>query len=224
MIGVISGQVLFSDGVEVIIDTPSGIGYQTFCKHILPEGETTSVYISHIIRENNEALYAFCSLREKKLFELITTVKSVGPKSAFNLISQLDMNQIITSIQTNDKKTLTQVRGLGPKAASQIILDLQKKIQKIKMYSDQPLGHTTPIKQIQNKSENSSKKSSKKIEKPLVQNGTLPSLQSILDDTLLACKNLGFSDERIIPLAQRILKENEVKKTEQLVHLVLKEI
>ena len=50
------------------------------------------------------------------------------------------------------------------------------------------------------------------------------STQSILDDTLLACKNLGFSDASIIPLAQKILKENDIKRPEQLVHLVLKEV
>ena len=46
----------------------------------------------------------------------------------------------------------------------------------------------------------------------------------VLEDALLACKELGFGEESIIPLAQKIIRENQILKAEQLVHLVLKEI
>ena len=48
--------------------------------------------------------------------------------------------------------------------------------------------------------------------------------ETVLRETLMACKELGFKEEKIIPLAQRILNENEITKPEQLVHLVLKEV
>ena len=229
MIGVISGKVLFSDGVETIIYTSSGIGYQIYCRQILVEGETSSLYISHIIRENSEDLYSFRSLREKKLFELLTTVKGVGPKSAYNLASSLDVEETIAAIQSGEKKVLTKVPGVGPKAASQMILDLQTKIQKVKMYS----GRSLQNKKINSEQENSEVVAQANVIEELGEakmdfvgdeTGESLSSQSILDDTLLACKNLGFSDSRIIPLAQKILRENEIIKPEQLVHLVLKEV
>ena len=50
-----------------------------------------------------------------------------------------------------------------------------------------------------------------------------PSL-SILDDTLLACRHLGFDEKKVVPLAQRLIQENEIQSAEQLTHLVLKEL
>ena len=220
MIGILSGKVLFSDGQEVIILTGMGIGYQAHCYYILPEGERTSLYVSHIIRENSEALYCFKNLREKKLFELLITVKGVGPRSAFNVVSKIGTEEIISSIRLDQKKILTQVSGIGTKAASQMVLDLQKKIEKLKMYSQKPLKTIkTLIDPIpESELEDGNKASGVQEE------GELDFAQNLLEDTVLACQNLGFQSEHIIPLAQKILRENQIKKTEQLVHLVLKGI
>jgi Holliday junction DNA helicase RuvA len=45
-----------------------------------------------------------------------------------------------------------------------------------------------------------------------------------MNDTLMACKELGFKEEKIIPIAQKILGANHITKPEQLIHLVLKEL
>jgi Holliday junction DNA helicase RuvA len=221
MIGVLTGQVLFSDGVESILQTSSGTGYQIFCAHIFPEGDVASVYVSHIVRETAELLFAFTSLRDKKLFELMTTVKGVGPKSAYSIVSQISLEEIVRAVSTDQKAILTKVSGVGAKAASQIILDLGKKIHKISMYSGEPLSvNFSYTGAVEVNSKKASASSSSKLEKVEL---TLDN-KNILNDTILACENLGFQTEKVIPLAQRILKENTIKKTEQLIHLVLKEI
>jgi Holliday junction DNA helicase RuvA len=46
----------------------------------------------------------------------------------------------------------------------------------------------------------------------------------IMNDTLMACKELGFREDKIIPIAQKILGANLITKPEQLIHLVLKEL
>ncbi len=219
MIGVLTGTILFSDGQEALIQTASGVGYQTYCSYIFPEGESTCVYVAHIIRESTEVLFAFRTLREKKLFELMTTVKGVGPKSAYNIVSQISLDQIIMAVSTEQKSILTTVNGVGTKAASQIILDLNKKIHKVKMYSLDSLS----FKQRSFEQEgvfSSGGLATVKLEK----NKMSVDAERILNDTVLACENLGFQTDKVIPLAQRILKENTIKKVEQLVHLVLKEI
>jgi Holliday junction DNA helicase RuvA len=40
----------------------------------------------------------------------------------------------------------------------------------------------------------------------------------------MACKELGFKEDKVIPIAQKILSANHITKPEQLIHLVLKEI
>ena len=199
MIGYIRGKVLFSDGQEAVLLTASGVGYQIFYSEILPEGKEVSLFVSHIIRESSQELYGLPSLKAKKLFEMLISVRGVGPKSAYALVGFFSVEQIINAITCEDKKLLTGAPGIGPKAAAQIILDLNKKIGRIMMYSD-----------------NYKTASEKK--------GEIPINTKILQDTISACKTLGFNEQKIIPIANKILSEHTISKAEQLVHLVLKEI
>lgn len=228
MIGYLQGEVIFSDGHEVILLNNSGLGHQIFYRGVLAEGSRASLFISHIIKEAGEELYGFQTLRKKKLFEILVSVKGVGPKSAFSLQEALGTNQIYEAISTENKKALSKAPGIGPKAAAQIILDLGTKIHKIKMYADTPgqiLNTNTVI--MTNASD------------PIVADGSLfntPATataqteleninqQQILDDVIMACNELGFKEEKTIPVAQRILNNNSITKAEQLVHLVLKEM
>jgi Holliday junction DNA helicase RuvA len=210
MIGYLSGEVIFSDASELIIKTKDGIGYQVYFRKLLAEGSTAEVFISHIIREASQELFGFENLREKKLFELLNSVKGVGPKSAYSLLASLGEQSIIQAIQLENKKTLSKAPGVGPKAAAQICLDLSDKVQRVVMYSGgqqtQYLeGHAAEL---------------------FDQNIGQVSFQDekILEEALMACKELGFKEELISVTARKILKENEILRPEQLVHLVLKEV
>ncbi len=216
MIGFVTGEVLFSDGNEVILQTVSGIGYQVFYNKVLAEGTEAGLFISHIIKEDSQTMYGHHSLRAKKLFEMLLTVKGIGPKSAYGLISNIGVNEIINAVNLEAKATLTKVPGLGTKGAAQIILDLTGKIDRVKMYTD-------ARKVVKNKSMNASFVSTTFADEEVVlvnQNNH----HEILNDTLMACKELGFKEEKIISIAQRILGANQISKAEQLIHLVLKEI
>jgi len=223
MMGFITGSVLFSDGKEAIIQSRSGVGYQLYCYSILPEGGQSSVFISHIVRETSEELYSFKSLREKKLFELLTTVKGVGPRSAYSVLSQLGVHLLVSAIKTEDKKILKSVSGVGDKAASQMILDLKKKIQTVMMYSDNSPKFTDLGANFENDSEDTALQTVE-LNHSDEDSGLEPDKEEILNETLLACQNLGFQNDKVVPLAQRILQEHDIQRTEQLIHLVLKEI
>lgn len=206
MIGFLTGEIIFSDGVEAILLTKSGVGHQVFFNEILTEGQKSSLYISHIIRESSQTLFGFKTLRSKKVFELLTTVKGVGPKSAYALVSYLGVDQIIEAIMFDSKKTLTKVPGVGPKAAAQMILDLSDKIKKVKMYTDS-----------WEKVESGDDLNNSRVD-------TIKAGSQFVDDAIMACKELGFKEEVIIPIINRVLDENEISKPEQLIHLVLKEV
>lgn len=220
MIGFLTGEVLFSDGNESIIQTASGIGYQVFYNKVLVEGTLAAIYIAHIIKEDSETLFGFQTFRAKKLFELLLTVKGIGPKSAYNLISNIGVNEIINAVNLEAKGTLTKVPGLGAKGAAQIILDLAGKIDRVKMYSDSTKivrGGLAPTT-----------KTSLVIEETQYIEEEVSTLainhHEIMNDTLMACKELGFREDKIIPIAQKILGANLITKPEQLIHLVLKEL
>jgi Holliday junction DNA helicase RuvA len=220
MIGFLCGEVIFSDGNESVLQTSSGIGYQVFYNKVLVEGTQAAIFIAHIIKEDSETLYAFHSLRAKKLFEMLLTVKGIGPKSAYGLIANIGVNEIINAVNLEAKTTLTKVPGLGTKGAAQIILDLAGKIDRVKMYSDSSktlknnlLSPKTNILEMFD-------------EVAYVENSISmdTNQHEILNDALMACKELGFKEDKIIPIAQKILGANLITKPEQLIHLVLKEI
>jgi Holliday junction DNA helicase RuvA len=220
MIGFLTGEVLFSDGNESIIQTSTGVGYQVFYNKVLIEGTLAAVFIAHIIKEDSETLFGFHSLREKKMFEMLLTVKGIGPKSAYNLISNLGVNEIITAVNLDAKSSLTKVPGLGTKGAAQIILDLAGKIDRVKMYTD-----STRALRVGSASRTSMIEIAKEmtyIEEEV--HTDIVNHHSIMNDTLMACKELGFKEEKIIPIAQKILGANHITKPEQLIHLVLKEL
>ncbi len=203
MIGMINGKVVFSDGQEVIILTNSGVGYQIHFKSILQEGDETSIYTSQVIRENSQDLYGFASYRDKKFFELLLDVNGVGPKSAFSLLGSLGMEAVRDAIIYENKKVLNSAPGIGPKGAAQIILDLKDKIKKLEIY-----GHSyTALNK----------------EAPPATHITI-NHNSIIEDTIVACSQLGFDENDVMSLAQELLDKHEIKKPEQLVHLVLKNI
>ena len=220
MIGFLSGEVLFSDGLESVLQTASGIGYQVYYNKVLVEGSQAALFIAHIIKEDSETLFGFSNLRAKKLFEMLLTVKGIGPKSAYNLISNLGVNEIINAVNLEAKASLTKVPGLGTKGAAQIILDLAGKIDRVKMYSES--SKTFKSSSLKNNS----------VQFELINEKMAPdevkttsiNQHEILNDALMACKELGFKEDKIIPIAQRILGANLISKPEQLIHLVLKEI
>ncbi len=205
MIGYLNGQVVFSDGEKTILGTASGVGYELYFQKVISEGQPLEVFISHYIREAGEELYAFETLREKKLFELLLKVKGVGPKSAYAMISLLGEQEIIQAIFLESKEVLKKVPGIGAKAAAQVILDLKDKIGKMEMYVNLKIGNT----------ELGTDAAPGNVEK-------IPS--HILNDALMACKELGFSEDQVIKIAKGILSKKPIKQAEELVHLVLKEI
>ncbi|TNF25805.1 MAG: Holliday junction branch migration protein RuvA [Deltaproteobacteria bacterium] len=216
MIGFLSGTVVFSDGQDLILNTASGVGYQIFCQQVLAEGSRATLYISHVIKEASQELYGFSNLREKKLFELLTTVKGVGPKSAYSMLANLGGENIITAVMMENKALLKKAPGVGDKAASQLILDLKSKIAKAKMYSSAMTKWEEVVTPV---AAQDIQVTMTEMAEPVVTNEN-----QIIQDALMACKELGFKEDKIIPLAQKIMNEANIQRAEQLVHLVLKEV
>lgn len=215
MIGFLQGEIIFSDGHESIIRTAQGIGHQLHCHWVLPEGASAAMFVSHIVREGHEALFAFKSLRDKKFFELLITLPGIGPKAAYALIGALGVEQIVQASRADDKVALKRAPGIGNKIAGQLVLDLPNKAAKVMMYSARTIrpqiGNMDPVKLIYDEAlENVSSE--------------LTNHSPILEETMLACKELGFKEDQIRPIAQSLLLEHAVSRPEQLVHLVLKQL
>jgi Holliday junction DNA helicase RuvA len=203
MIGYISGTVVYSDSQTSVVLTNSGVGYEIHTATPMVPNRDTALFISHIIREQSQDLYGFETVEDKKFFEMLLDVNGIGPKSAFALISHLGVQQIVSAITLENSDLLKSAPGVGKKSAEQIILSLKDKIAKLEV------GFAVK--------ENPVKKGVKVKNENMVD-------AHLVKETLAACQGLGFKDQDVLPMIQRHLQEGLVKKPEELVKVILKEL
>ena len=205
MIGYLQGTVIYSETQMSIIHTASGVGYQVHMPQPLVPGKSAEVFISHIIREQSQDLYGFISMEDKLFFEMLLDVNGIGPKSAFNLVASLGVEQIIQAITFENVNILKSAPGVGKKSAEQIILSLKDKIQKMNLGFSSAAPVTTAAKT----------------------EGTAAKVKSdpkLFKDTLSALVELGFKDQDVLPLIQKHLVAETSKRPEDLVKIILKEL
>ena len=136
MIEYIKGQLTDVNPTYVVIEA-AGVGYAinialpTYSKLVGKEGQESRLYITEIIREHAHELYGFFSKGERELFVMLMTVSGIGANTARMIMSAYSAAEIRQIIATGNARALAQVKGLGPKTAQRIIVDLKDKVLKI---------------------------------------------------------------------------------------------
>ena len=95
------------------------------------EGELVKLYVTEVIREDTHELYGFVVKAERQLFELLMTVSGVGAATARMIMSAFSAEELRMLIATGNSKGMAKVKGLGPKTAQRIIVDLKDKALKM---------------------------------------------------------------------------------------------
>lgn len=134
MISKITGIIDSIDPKFIVIDV-NGVGYQVFLPSSafgrLPKvGEKLSVYTQQVVREDANDLYGFLTKEEKNLFSIVLSVSGFGPKSAINLLSSFNIEQLVAAITKGNVDLLTSVPGIGLKSAQKLVIELKEKIGK----------------------------------------------------------------------------------------------
>jgi len=133
MIGRLRGELLEIEGPMVVVDA-GGVGYEVQ----LPDavivqlpliGERVDLLIRQIFREDGVSLYGFLLPFQRRLFDLLLSVKGCGPKVGLALIGQVGEDAVATAILAQDAKILTRATGVGARLGERIILELKDKIQ-----------------------------------------------------------------------------------------------
>ena len=131
MIATLTGVVSEKTLNDVILDV-HGIGYGL---HVTTEdherlviGEAAKVYIYENIKEDAHDLFGFVLLDTKKLFEQLLSVKNVGPKGALAVLGIGNANAVRSAIAAGDVKMLQTAKGVGKRAAEQMVVELRDKV------------------------------------------------------------------------------------------------
>ena len=99
-------------------------------------GEMVKLFITEVIREDTHELYGFVVRAERQLFELLMTVSGVGAATARMIMSAFSAEELRMLIATGNSKGMAKVKGLGPKTAQRIIVDLKDKALKLDLGGD----------------------------------------------------------------------------------------
>lgn len=144
MIAYLKGILALKKTGRIIIDVHE-VGYeieistQTF-EQLPAEGNELKLLIYHHFTESEQRLFGFYTADEKRLFQLLITVKGVGPKLGLTILSGLPAIQIIEALVQQDRMALTQISGVGKKTAERMILELKDKIENVVAHSGQISG------------------------------------------------------------------------------------
>jgi Holliday junction DNA helicase RuvA len=131
VIGSLRGPVSHLGLDHVIIDI-GGVGYRVVVSPALIGklriGSEANLFIHHLVRDDQQALFGFAKPEELAFFELLMTVNGVGPRLALAITSAHPVTRLQMAIVTDDLDVLTSVSGVGRKTAERIVLELREKI------------------------------------------------------------------------------------------------
>ena len=132
MIAQLRGQILRKGPQEVVVDV-AGVGYRvaipvsTFYRLGEPGSDVELRTYTHV-REDTLALYGFLTGAEQDLFERLISVGGVGPRLAVNILSGIEVPDLVSALRTSDVSRLTRVPGVGKKTAERLIVELKDKM------------------------------------------------------------------------------------------------
>ena len=127
MIGKLQGIVDYI-GIDHIILMVSGVGYKVYTPEILVHGDSVSLWIETVVREDSIRLFGFLTQSAQNLFNMLTGVSGVGPKVAMAIMGTIKTDTLMTAIATGDAKTIATAPGVGKKVAEKIIVELKSKV------------------------------------------------------------------------------------------------
>lgn len=131
MIATLEGIISEKIGQQAVV-LIGGIGYGvlTTLSNLdrLNTGEKAKFYIHENIKEEAHDLFGFLLLDDKKLFEQLLSVKNVGPKVAMSVLDIGSASNVRAAIAGGDVKRLQTAKGVGKRAAEQIIVELRDKV------------------------------------------------------------------------------------------------
>lgn len=208
MIEYIKGNLTDLTPTYAVVEA-AGVGYAihialpSYSALVGKENAETKLFVTEIIREDAHELFGFFTRGERELFLMLMTVSGIGANTARMIMSAYSAAEIRQIIATGNARALSQVKGLGPKTAQRIIVDLKDKVLKI------DLGSETS----QDSLENAASGYSLEIR---------GEDSEIKQEAVSALVMLGFAAAASGKVVDKILKEDPNASVEKVIKLALK--
>lgn len=132
-----------------------GIGYIALVNSrtvaAMPEcGESVKLYTKLIHREDTMLLCGFLHKEERMIFDILTSVSGIGTKVALVLLDEFEATELIGAVIDGDYKFISRAKGVGPKLAQKICLELKDKLTNTQTVAGMILGRVDTPKNVSN--------------------------------------------------------------------------
>ena len=198
MIDYIRGSVEELSPTEAVLEA-HGVGYKlgislnTFTA--LQDKKEAKLYAYEAIREDAYQLFGFISKREREIFELLISISGIGGQTARMILSAYSPTELANIICNEQTSMLKSVKGIGPKAAQRIIVELKDKIS-VDMTIDQTSTATKKTASVAN--------------------------LEVVKEAVSALTMLGFSPAPTQKVVMQIAEEDASLPVEQIIKRALK--
>ena len=159
--------------------------------------QEVKLWISESIREDAYQLWGFSTKAERELFLLLNSVSGIGAATSRVILSSMTVPELAGVISEGNDKMLKSVKGIGPKAAQRIIVELRDKIGSLGIDGARSEGQGAGA------------------------SGTVIN-KEVLDEAVAALSMLGFSPAPAHKAVQKILSDEREAPVERVIKLALK--
>jgi len=144
----VKGAITVKHPTYVVVET-GGVGYRlniSLHTYAAIEKEEKAQLLTYLhVKEDIMALYGFADRAERDIFELLIKVNGIGTNTARLILSSMRPEEVQDAVAHEDVSSFKAVKGIGPKTAKRIIIDLKDKIDRTEgseVLTNQSSGNT----------------------------------------------------------------------------------
>ena len=195
MIASLSGTLKSISKSEIVVEV-NNVGYLlnvsskviSSLGHI---GSKLSMFTDLQVKDDKIIMYGFFNQIDQTIFKLLQSVQGVGPKAALSILSALTVEELILAISAGDKAMISRAEGVGSKVASRITSELLEKVSNLNLINmDQNINIDMSSQENLN----------------FVNQTNLGDTQ-VVEDTISALVNLGYTKSEVFSVVMKIKKE-----------------
>jgi len=132
LIGRIRGTLIEKHPPDILVDV-NGVCYEVqvplTTAYLLPEiGKDIQLHTHFVVREDAQLLYGFYRQQDKDLFRTLIKVNGVGPKMALAILSGMETDDFVRTVQNNDVSAMVSMPGIGKKTAERLIVEMRDRL------------------------------------------------------------------------------------------------
>ena len=142
-----------------------------------------TLWIKHIKKEDTDLLFGFACKDQKNFFIQILNIRGIGSQIGMGLLNKFSINEIINAINTQNKKLIGSVPGIGQKMTERLILELKNKFK-----------NEFKIEEVKNN------------EEFFIDNNEF---NKMLSDVQLTLKSLNYTNKEINSILPKIIQETK---------------